>query len=355
MAQTTEGQMEGIRRASITNKSGPILKSFPSRPLTHSMVLGFKKYDYTALGEYGILDPKSSVFADENRVSVKSEDYIQLPFPTQLTDSNNLDIGPFERDLFAATIADKLKPFAQSGTGATLQSSMNSLGSAASRGLDSVMNFVSSGGEGGGAAVKNAVNGMLNLDSTNVMSGAQYLLRSKLGQVFGGEVGRTLDNVTGQTINPRTTLAFNGAQLKSHSFTWELYPSNRQDTKNIKAIVDTIKKNALPGVRDLPGIKRAFLQYPAIVNILLFGVDSNYWVQFKPAMITDFTIDYGGGGLVSIMRGGVPAAVSIGINLTELEIHTAEEYGAGDLDQVPAQTLSDEEQRRQNIISASAG
>jgi len=69
-------------------------------------------------------------------------------------------------------------------------------------------------------------------------------------------------------------------------------------------------------------------------------------------MITEFSVDYGAGGGVSIMKGGKPAGVTLSLNMTELEIETSHDYGTSGGQDI---ALSDEEQRRQNIISASAG
>ena len=73
----------------------------------------------------------------------------------------------------------------------------------------------------------------------------------------------------------------------------------------------------------------------------LIGVSKEHYIKFKPAMVTSFNVDYGAGGNMSFMKCGKPAGVNIALNLTELEIETAEDYGAASgapVETRPAQT-----------------
>jgi hypothetical protein len=334
-------QLEQIRNRAV-GETDSALQSFPASPLPHTMLMSFKTYSYTTLGDYGVLKPLSQVGnRSASNVEVRGSSHIELPFPTQLTDTQGLQIGDYERNLLAANVADRLKPYLASGSQKTIGQTLNDLGAAGSRALDGIVSAIGNPGETGSAAAANLaglVQDVLGTSTANVASGAQYLLRSKLDAVLGGEVSRTLDNVTGQTINPRSTLAFTGVDLKSHQFSWELYPSNEDDSKIIRNIIRTIKKNALPSVQDLPGISRAFLKYPSVVDMYLLGIDEGYWMKFKPCMISNVSVDYGGGGLVSIIKGGKPAAVNLSLSLTELEIWTEEDYTGAANESLPGNT-----------------
>lgn len=323
-------QLENIRNSNIADSDARLL-SFPATPLPHTMLMVFKDYTYETLGDYNVVNPLKTVGnRSASNVEVRRQSSIELPFPTQLVDNNALNIGSYERNLVAANIADRLKPYMEGSQTTTLQGALNNVGAAGSRAFDGLMSALANPRASAGSAassIASAAQSALGMNAANAASGAQYLLRSKLDSVLGGEVSRTIDNVTGQTVNPRSTLAFTGVELKTHQFNWELYPSNRDDSDIIRQIVRTIQRNALPGVEDLPGISRAFLKYPAVVDMYLLGIDAEYWMKFKPCMITSFNVDYGGGGLVSIVKGGKPAAVNLSISLTELEIHTTEDYG----------------------------
>ena len=62
-------------------------------------------------------------------------------------------------------------------------------------------------------------------------------------------------------------------------------------------------------------------------------------MKFKPAMVTTMSVDYGAGGGVSMMKGGKPAGVTLTMSLQELQIETAEDYGAASADPQDAPPL----------------
>ena len=326
-------KLESIRNSNRNMHSNSGMLSFPSRPYAHSFLMVFEEYQYTPLGKYGVLSPK--VEAKTGRAvssSLRGSSAIELPFPTSLLDETALNVGPFERSMVAENIANKLAPFINSNNEADLKTTLNNIGAGVQNTLSSFMSSVDAQGGFGESAtnlVKSAAQGLLGTQTGDIISGASFLLRSYAPNLFGGTVGSTIDNVTGQTINPRMTLAFQGVQLKNHNLSWQLFPENQKDSDIIRNIISQLKISSLPAVQDLPGINRAFLKYPSIVKPYLLGVNPGYWFQFKPCMISSVSVDFGGGGIVSVIKGGKPTAVTISIQLMELEIHTQEDYTGG--------------------------
>jgi len=171
-------------------------------------------------------------------------------------------------------------------------------------------------------------------------AGASYLLRNFLP----GDIGRSVGVYAGNVVNPKETLAFEGVNLKSHQFTWELYPFDKTDSETIKQIVHFLKTKALPETQgvNINGeevISRAFLRYPSVVEIHLLGVDQTHFPRFKPCMIQSVNVDYGATGNIPIMTDGKPGAVQLGIQLQELEIHTANDY-SGAAEAVTTETIT---------------
>lgn len=235
----------------------------------------------------------------------------------RLVDNTNLRINGNERDPFVEGIASKVNDFIKgsgSMTAAQIPQMLQGMGASMAK---------AGGGDIVGAA-GSLVKDILGTDVTDIASAAQYLLRDKLGS----EISRSIDLVTGQTINPRETLAFEGVNLRAHQFSWDLFPNSVADSERIKNIVAMIKRKSLPEVSSLTGIPKAFLQYPSVVDVYLLGVNSDHFIKYKSSMITEFSVDYGATGGVSIMKGGKPAGVTLSISMTELEIETAHDYGA---------------------------
>ena len=47
---------------------------------------------------------------------------------------------------------------------------------------------------------------------------------------------------------------------------------------------------------------------------------------FKRAMISQFEVNYSGAGMPAFVEGGKPAVITMSMTLTEIDIHTAEDY-----------------------------
>jgi hypothetical protein len=156
---------------------------------------------------------------------------------------------------------------------------------------------------------------------------ANFLLRKQMEQLG---VARSFDAGFGTTINPKTTLGFEGVTFKKHNFQWNLAPRDRTESELIKNITNTIKRNSLPTYEDLniageTAVSRALLNYPSTVDMFLIGLDADYFFYFKTAMIDQVTVSYTPQGL-SILKGGRPSAISLTVDFTETDIHTAEDY-----------------------------
>lgn len=324
--RTQTSRPEVFSRENERNSSMGFLR-FPDKPNPHSILLVFKQYNYQegfgATGRGGrfaeILNAGTSA-GRSTGISLRNTNSIELPFPRQLVDSSSLRINAFERDLLTEQIASRINNYLSGSAGPMSIEQIPDAIQAMGAGMSQMLS-----GSGMGD-VNEIVGNFLGTSVADVATAAQYLIRSKLP----GDISRSIDNVTGQTINPRETLAFEGVNLRTHQFNWDLYPNNIADSERIREIVNLIKRNVLPVTQDLSsaGIAKAFLRYPSTVEMYLIGVSKEHYIKFKPAMVTSFNVDYGAGGNMSFMKGGKPAGVNIALNLTELEIETAEDYGA---------------------------
>lgn len=327
---------EAIMAAESAGASDGNFIKFPDKPYPHSMLMVFEEYSYNKLStEYaknlsgregntgwGLTNRQSGI-------ELRSTHSIELPFPKQLQDATGLIYNSMQQDPLIEASVQQMAEFAK-GTGDASVGNISSL-------LQGLGAGVASAGIGGGFNAAGKI--VAETGVTDAANAAMYLLRKTIPQA--GSVNLAL----GQTLNPRETIAFEGVQLKSHTFNWDLFPSNAQDSARIQDIINKLKKSVLPTTRDLGagdlGIKKAFLQFPNMVKIFLTGVDSQYFMKFKPAMVTSMTVDYAAGGSLAIMQGGRPAGVNISITLQELQIETANDYGA--ISQTPMKATSFED------------
>lgn len=327
---------EAVMRQRNTNSAR---LSFPSAPMPHSILFIFKKYDFQDVKANGAASLKNQSLAsydqgtskneNSNGVKEKSQESIELPFPKSLTDVTSIRSTAFEMSAVTEKIAGSLNSAGNSNVGEALKQ----LKDAATGHLDTVKALgkdMANGGVETEAALKAGVNNLLgsakDLDAGRLATGGAFLLRN----IIGGDIAKTVSAVTGNIVNPRESLSFDGIDLKEHTFEWELFPSNQQDSENIRKIVNMLKYNASPGTDD----ERLFLDFPAVVDTFLIGVDPSHYPRFKTAMITNVTADYSGGNTLAIMKGGKPASVLLTMQISELAIHTKNDIDHSPLEQV---------------------
>ena len=322
--------------------------SFPTTPYPHGILFIFKQYDYNDLDSnyqtfsspQDLQSNQTNGVTNANSAQISKTSSIELPFPTALSDDISVRLEGFEQSGFVASIAKGIKNFGDS-SGGTIGDSIKT---AAAAGGDFVgklasgiqnfggMDFASmkGGASEGMGKLTDMINSTLSslgtLDNATAAAATRYALQQFLP--IPGDMGKTIDAVTGKIINPKETLAFGGVDLKSHAFEWTLYPSSPADSVMIKNIVNLFKRNALPTFQSVTGMPRVFLNYPSIVDVSLIGIDESYYPRFKPSMISKVGVDYAGGTDMAILKGGKPVAVTISIEISELGIHTAEDYGA---------------------------
>lgn len=325
--------------------------SFPSRPEAHSMLLIFKDYQYkdrVAYESVGQRNNGRTVYSQaEITTTLAGSAGIELPFPKQLNDQTDLRLNGFERSLVTEGIAGYLTGKASS------TASLADIGAAASSITGDLAQLVQGAGAGlagftgeggGGKLVESITNALASISIKDAAASSAYLLRTFLP----GDIGRSVGVYAGNITNPKETLAFEGVNLKSHSFSWELYPHSSEDSDIIRNITRFLKEKSLPAAVDVgqtagANIRRAFLNYPSVVEIKLLGVNEQHFPAYKPCMIQNVTLDYGAPGTVPLMEGGKPGAVVLTIALQELEIHVSNDYSGNG---VATQVIND---------SASAG
>ena len=237
----------------------------------HGIVFNFSKYTYDKN-------------ADLQNKAVGSS--IMLPIPENLNDSYNVRINQAELGLSGAAAA-------RAGSTTTAQT-FSALGV-------------------GGAALSEFVDIM-----TDTSAAAVFAL-----ETASAEDRKGFEAGFGKATNPHLALSFDGVDLKQHQFQWQLAPRNSQESETLKKIITKVKQNALPRFSSL-GVN--MFEYPNVVDIFFVGTEPGYLYYFKRCLVNTFEVNYAGGGTVAFVEGGRPAVVNLSMSLTEMDIHTAEDY-----------------------------
>lgn len=292
-------------KARYLTNPGNIMR-FPDDDIPYKMLLNFKEYAYTSTTAV------SSLISPSSNISAIDNGSIILPLPLQLNDNTNIEAQ--EVSSTAANFIASSMELKSTGTAGLNFNGMQNLG------LDEIQVYT-------------------RLMSSLGLSGlASKALKGVPGEIIGA-LGGTAELLNGKAVNPFQTMQFKGVNLKQHSFNWKLSPSTAKESVYLKNIIEKIKGNILPSYVTAAGPTQfgahALLKYPAIAMISFYGIDQDYYYKLKPAIITDFNVSYNGGEQLNIYRGGKPAVIDIAMKLTEMSIHTAEDYGGTTYVDVP--------------------
>lgn len=286
------------------------ITTFPNDLGPNHMMMVFRKYEYRTPGTIQLNSVQNLSAA--GTASATSVNAISLPIPVNLQDQNEARIGRFDLNYLGDKIAGG---FADVKNGVSV--------------TDNLSRIYSSLTKADGGAMADAFR---KGESADLIGDAQYLLKS-----FGSTVSKSVSIGTGKVANPKAALAYDGHELKNHSFTWTFAPRSEEESFNLRNIINFIKHNQLPNTGGIVD-DMMYLQYPCIVDIYLIGVDENFFYKFKPCMIRSFNANYSGQNAVALLRGGRPVSINIEMNLMEMDIHYAHEYtgnGIGDTNVLP--------------------
>jgi hypothetical protein len=284
------------RKNSVT--AGETIRFPVSEDIPYVMLMNFKEYRYnenTGLGtsNYSIQSQKGSII---------------LPLPLQLRDSVGIEASSVEGSKAAIFQTIRNGDLPQSGTD-----------------LQSNIRYYSDVIQKAAAAAALAAS-----ESKNPRIQALGGVAGLTALVAGVATGTTGSLFFGQAINPFETMEFKGVKLKTHGFNWRLSPSSSADSDALVKLINEIKKNMLPkyvGALGPAALAHALLQYPNVAMITFLGINQNYYYKLKPCMITGFDVRYNSGEQLNVFKGGKPVVVELALELTELQIHTSEDYG----------------------------
>lgn len=239
---------------------------------------------------------------------------IALPLPSSMTDSTEVNVGSENLGSVGAAILGLLD--SKEGS-AGEQEALEMI-----RGMEDSISAV------GGNAAQAFMGGSILQGLRDTLGANRFFARGAIDSISPA-AGTAVDLATGTTVNPHTTLNFDGVNLKAHNFTWTLSPSSSQEADDIHEMVKEMKIRSLPRYEGPKGVgRKALLSYPDKVQTTFsdqMKTDHFYSGVIKKAMVTNVSIDYSPSG-VALNKSGTPALMNLNLSLLEQEIHTREDY-----------------------------
>lgn len=165
--------------------------------------------------------------------------------------------------------------------------------------------------------------------SDSARKGAVDFIVNNANKALGSGVttNQALGGISGTIVNPNVEMMYESPEMRTFSLTYKMFASTPEESKEIRGICNTFKKNMLPSFGG-----GGFIGVPNIVRVtFMTGSKPNPFVsQFKPCAISNVSINYTPDGSWASYEGGAPVATNITINFKELKMLFAEDINIGD-------------------------
>ena len=162
-----------------------------------------------------------------------------------------------------------------------------------------------------------------------------------LKKFAGPQGGQAVSKATGQILNPHKAVVYQGpGGFRTFSFTFQLIPKSKDESKEIFNIVRFFKKRMHPGTGGGAGINNlssVTLTYPDEFEIKYYvnnrEVDGSDFTKplfkIKNCFMESFSVDYSTSSLVSFMDDGNPLTTTIAMSFKETQLLTKKDIDEG--------------------------
>lgn len=128
--------------------------------------------------------------------------------------------------------------------------------------------------------------------------------------------------LTGITPNPFQTTLFKNPNFKTHRFSWNFIPKDEDESIDLRDMIRAFRFHMLPGT--IAG--GALFSFPEILEIKLYP-DDRFMYKFKPCVLKNMSVNYAANGPSFYRRTDAPTAVTISVDLQEIEFWTKNDFG----------------------------
>ena len=179
-------------------------------------------------------------------------------------------------------------------------------------------------------AGKNFINATKSiLTSGNGQDLATSYTAAKAVGSFGGNVTAEgiLARTSGQVLNSNMELLFQGVQLRSFNFTFNLAPRFEEEAKDVKKIIRTFKQSMAAKTSSGTGAG-LFISSPEIFQLTYKSGNKKhpFLHSFKPCALVSMGVDYTGSGVYATYEDATPVHMKLSLSFQELNPIYFEDY-----------------------------
>lgn len=147
-------------------------------------------------------------------------------------------------------------------------------------------------------------------------------LAGAAGSATGTNIQGAAEQKLGRILNPNLALLFKAIRFRAFQFSFMFSPRNENEVVNSLAIIKVFKYWSSPDTAN------AVLKYPALFKIRMMknnGLsteENDKLFSFRPAALTNMTLDYSPNSIWATFKGGAPVSFRMDLAFTETEIIT---------------------------------
>jgi hypothetical protein len=178
--------------------------------------------------------------------------------------------------------------------------------------------------------LKNLLNtGKSVLTGGNGQDLALSYMSAKAVGTLGGNVTAegVLARTSGQVLNPNMELLFQGVQLRSFNFTFNLAPREENEADQIKQIIRTFKQSMAAKTSSGTGAG-LFISSPEVFQLTYKSGNKKhpFLHSFKPCALVNMGVDYTGSGVYATYEDSTPVHMKLSLSFQELNPIYFEDY-----------------------------
>ena len=146
-----------------------------------------------------------------------------------------------------------------------------------------------------------------------------------LDMLGGGDLFRLSTKNIGLAVNPRNEQYYNGPGFRSFSYTFDFYPKNQEEARDVQKIVKLFKYHSSPAMEEAQTAGRFFIAPSEFEIHYMFKDRPNpHLHKVSRCVCTDVDVRYGPEAQFSTFDDGQPTTTQLTLNFTELEFITKE-------------------------------
>jgi hypothetical protein len=300
-------RIAGAASAKLSSSAAPL--RYPQKSIGKDddyLEIGVIKYVPPGL-ETGENNLKLKTGTEKNSKQ-KAEKTIQLPIPSNIGDTNQVNWGDDSMNPLAAFGAEQIGNVLKSG--------------------DLGKSLIDAAREVGRTGREIATKG-----------GGQDLITKYFQSILVNSLGANttpeglLSRASGSVLNPNLELLFGGVNLRSFAFDFDFAPRDEKESNVVKEIIRVFKQSMAPKTGSNTEGAGLFISAP---NIFLLkyksgNQDHPYLNKFKPCALTSMGMNYTGSGSYSTYADKTPVHMKLSLSFTELNPIYNEDYKPSDI------------------------